>query len=325
MPHCRVRSREGFLLIEQRAGQTIHPDLRRGFTLIELLVVIAIIAVLIGLLLPAVQKVREAAARTQCSNNLKQIGLGRQNFHDTTGRMPCGVGWMPGPNEYGKNKAYGICRFHELPYIEQDNLFKKSFDGDTYHAGNNGVHATPVKTYVCPADPSVEGGGVVTLNSGGIWGAASYATNVLIDCETDSNGTFFDSYGNFRLPSSCPDGTSNTIQVAEKYAHCTNAVYKEGGNLWAYWIKDATIQPLHPGFALSIWNGYCIGPSSKFLVRPQPFLGNCDPTLASSPHSGGINVLMVDGSVRFLSQGISGTTWWALCTPAGGEVLGNNW
>ena len=304
-----------------------HPCVRSrdGFTLIELLVVIAVIAVLMGLLLPAVQKVREAAARIQCSNNLKQIGIARHHFHDVYGRTPPGIGWSPDPGVPGPGKAVGVCWFHLLPFLEQDNLYKSSFDGTIYFAGNNGVYAKPVKTYVCPSDPSVEGGGVVTLNSGAVWGAGSYGANVQIDATCDQNGNLLDAQGGFRIPASCPDGTSNTIYVADKYAHCTNSIYKEGGSLWAYWVGDSSMQPLHAGFAISIWNGYCVGPSSKFLVRPNPFLGNCDPTLASSPHTGGINVCLVDASVRFVSQGISGNTWWAACTPAGGEVLGPDW
>ena len=232
---------------------------------------------------------------------------------------------MPDPNTAGPGKGYGICWFHLLPFIEQESLYRSSFDGTSYAAANNGVCAKPVKTYVCPSDPSVEAGGVVTLNSGAVWGASSYAANALIDATCDQNGNMLDLYGDFRLPASCPDGTSNTIYVSEKYAHCTNAIYKEGGTLWAYWITDASLQPLHGAYAISLWNGYCIGPSSKFLVQPTPFLGNCDPTLASSPHAGGINVSLVDGSVRFLSASITAQTWWAACTPAKGDVLGPDW
>ncbi len=297
---------------------------RDGFTLIELLVTIAIIAVLIGLLLPAVQKVRESANRIQCGNNLRQMMLACHHFQEQNGRTPPGLGWWPPPNTFGPGKAYGMFLLHSLPYLEQDNLYKSSSDGVIYFAGNNGVYAKPVKTFVCPSDPSVETGGVVTLNSGAVWGASSYAGNAQT-LTTDQNGLLIDVYGDFRIPASCPDGTSNTILLAEKYAHCTNAIYKEGGSLWAYWISDTSIQPLHVAFSVSIWNGYAIGPSSKFQVQPNPYRGNCDPTLASSPHAGGIQVGMVDGSVRFLSASISGQTWWALCTPAGGEVLGSDW
>ena len=301
------------------------PGLRRGFTLIELLVVIAIIAILIGLLLPAVQKVREAAARTQCLNNLKQIGLSRVHFHDVNASMPVGVGWLSRPNVEAPGKAFGFSWFHLLPYIEQDNLYRSAFGAGIYHAFNNGVYQKPVKTFLCPSDPSVEAGGVVTLNSGARWGASSYAGSALVDCTCNPDGSIVDAYGNFHFARSCPDGTSNTIQVTEKIAHCTNATYREGGSLWAYWITDTAIQPLHAGWPVSIWNGYNIGPSSKFQVRPYPYRGNCDPTLASSPHPGGINVSLLDGSVRFVSESVSGKTWWDAITPAGGEVLGGDW
>src|SRR5262249_6133674 len=118
---------------------------RRGFTLIELLVVIAIIGVLIALLLPAVQKVREAASRIQCANNLKQLGLAVQNYHDQHGHLPPGIGYYPTP----PNGVFGSFFFHLLPYLELDNLFRSALgvvpfpppDGPTsvYNPGNNNV------------------------------------------------------------------------------------------------------------------------------------------------------------------------------------------
>jgi hypothetical protein len=215
--------------------------------------------------------------------------------------------------------------FHILPYLEQEALYRSSFGGGIYFAGNNGVYAKPVKTYICPSDPSVEAGGVVTLNSGSVWGASSYAGNAQTGAICDENGILIEIYRLFRIPADCPDGTSNTIHLTEKYAHCTNATYREGGCLWAYWVGDASIQPLHPVFMHSIWNGYSVGQPAKFQVQPTPYRGNCDPTLASSPHSGGIQVGSLDGSVRFLSASISSQTWWALCTPASGDIPGSDW
>src|SRR5438034_7318728 len=157
---------------------------RRGFTLIELLVVIAIIAVLIGLLLPAVQKVREAANRMQCANNLKQLGLAAHHYHDTHRHLPPGIGYYP-----PASGVFGTYFFHLLPYLEQDNLYYDALgsvpfpppDGPTmaYYPGNNNVYSQPVPIFLCPSDPSVDSGGHVTVN-GVSFGASSYAPNGMV-------------------------------------------------------------------------------------------------------------------------------------------------
>src|SRR5436305_7878686 len=124
---------------------------RRAFTLIELLVVIAIIAILIGLLLPAVQKIREAANRMKCSNNLKQIGLGLHNFHDTTGTLPSGHVELKDAN--GKFQYYSSWAIDILPFIEQDNLFKQYNNKlPNQDPANAAVCNAIVKIYLCPSD-----------------------------------------------------------------------------------------------------------------------------------------------------------------------------
>jgi prepilin-type N-terminal cleavage/methylation domain-containing protein len=302
---------------------------RHGFTLIELLVVIAIIAVLIGLLLPAVQKVREAANRMQCANNLKQIGLACHNFHDRQGRLPPGLGWFPGPQQppTGSGGAYGTVHFHLLPYLEQQNLYQRAFDGKNYDLTFGDIHSRPVKVYLCPSDPSVGADGTVTDDqltpfAANPWGTGCYAFNVQVFSTTQPDGSLVDPWGAARISASFPDGTSNTILFAEKYARCTNTDY-DGGSYWGNWLVGHG--PKAPGFGISRLGPQGIGPASKFQVRPSPYLGNCDPTRTATAHSGGMNVVLADASVRALSPAISGATWWAACTPAGGEVLGADW
>src|SRR5262249_22357430 len=158
---------------------------RRGFTLIELLVVIAIIAVLIGLLLPAVQKVREAANRMKCANNLKQLGLAAHNYHDQHQHLPPGIGYYP----TAQNGIFGTFFFRLLPNLEHDTLFRSALgvvpfpppDGPTsvYYPGNNNVYSQRVPVFLCPSDPSVGPDGVVAFN-GFRFGASCYGPNALV-------------------------------------------------------------------------------------------------------------------------------------------------
>lgn len=290
---------------------------RRGYTLIEILVVIAIIGVLIAMLVPAVHKVREAANMVACSNNLHQLGVAVHNCHDTYRKMPPGIGWYPGETSPG---AYGTVFFHLLPFVEQDPLYKSSYASGNYFAGNNAVFTKGIPVLRCPSDPSNNPGGIVPDNMGVLWGASSYAANAQIFTRVTAGGLLSNPQGYARILASFPDGASSTLMFVEKYARCTNANYPAGGNLWAYWITSGQVRPYHPGFAIS-WNGYSIGPGSRFQVQPRAFLGMCDPTVASSPHTGGIHVTMGDASVRFLSAAIPPNTWWYLCTPAGGETI----
>ena len=305
-----------------------------GFTLIELLVVIAIIAILIGLLLPAVQKVREAAARAQCQNNLKQIGLGMQNLAGAyNGKMPPALGAFPqfmgdarAPGN--PNASFGGPLFYLLPFIEQQNLYAwcqntggSGYDPET-GAGPQTQGGAPNQTpkpYICPSDP--------TYNPQTWGGIGSYAFNGMI-FQADWVG-----YSNF--PASIPDGTSNTIFFTETYAGGNYNFSNAQTNLW-WWDYNSFQTP-------TTSNGDCgplnyVGAAYPPLFAPSPAYcaANFAPTSwggnfsvcgcrATSPHTGGINVALGDGSVRTLSAGVSGTTFFAACTPAGGEVLASDW
>jgi prepilin-type N-terminal cleavage/methylation domain-containing protein len=294
---------------------------RSGFTLLELLVVLGIIGILIGLLLAAIQQARESANRALCQNNLRQIGLAFHQAADTHSQcLPPGIGCYPSSNR----RAYGTAWFYLLPYLEQQALYNRSTVAGYSFAENNQVYAQPVKTFICPSDPSVGPDGVAADNQGIPWGGCSYAVNVQVFCKVKSDGQLDTTQWGARLGPWFSDGMSQTILVAEKYTRCTNSVFPEGGSFWAYWIKGATVQPLHAGFVVS-WTTYAIGPTSKFQVQPTPYLGDCDPTLAATGHRSGMEVCLADGSVRPLASGISGDTWWALCTPRAGDVLGNDW
>jgi prepilin-type N-terminal cleavage/methylation domain-containing protein len=290
----------------------------RGFTLIELLVVIAIIAILIGLLLPAVQKVREAAARIQCTNNLKQISLAVSNCagtYDTL--MPPDIGLYPGEGPQA-NLGNGGILFLLLPFIEQDNLYQSTLinpDPD----GRNGPNPTysqwqvpnptRIKTYICPSDYTQ-----IDSFTLGSYGANGQMFRRHYDNPPLSWGT-----GLARYPANIPDGTSNTVFFADKLARCNAGgyghTYGANTNYWPDW--GATIQ--------SADNGMPTGPAYSFQPQPKGVPANCDGGLASSPHTGGIVVGMGDGSVHFVSNSVSPATWWAAMTPAGGEVLGSDW
>jgi len=224
---------------------------RRGFTLIELLVVIAIIAILIALLVPAVQKVREAAARTQCTNNLKQIGLGVHNFEGTFKRMPplYGGATQPAPpagTPISANcasakfpRVYGSTHVFILPYIEQDNLYKLMISGTpsnyvpNFPAAPGSANLKVVPTYVCPADPSMNDG----IVNGGTLGGSSYAANAQVfaplTLESTSGGamnaTTVLNWGDRGATiARIQDGSSNTILFLHVYAVCGAANNQQG-------------------------------------------------------------------------------------------------
>jgi prepilin-type N-terminal cleavage/methylation domain-containing protein/prepilin-type processing-associated H-X9-DG protein len=295
---------------------------RSGFTLIELLVVIAIIAILIGLLLPAVQKVREAAARMKCSNNLKQISLATISAADQQNeKLPPGVGLYP--RDVGaRNNSNGGTFLHILPYLEQYPLYESSLrnpdpDGrnganPTYSQWTPQIQGSRVPVYACPSD---------FTQGDNLGGYASYGANGQIFRHNYRWG----SVGLTRFPAGFPDGTSTTILYTEKLARVGagsgNGSRGNGGpsdyinNFWPDW--GTNIQ--------SSDYGDLTGPAFTFQLAFGGTPARANGSLGSSPHTGGINVGLADGSVRFVSIRVTGPTWWASMTPAAGDQAGNDW
>jgi prepilin-type N-terminal cleavage/methylation domain-containing protein len=314
----------------------------RGFTLIELLVVIAIIAILIGLLLPAVQKVREAAARIQCNNNLKQMSLAVHDFHDTFKRYPPLLGFQglqgtcanpTAGHDTGNGPPWGNVHYYILPFIEQDNFYKSTYDPNP--DGNNSCPGYrpwinrwhPIKTYICPSDPSIPASGIGSNVEVASWidnpSLTTYAANAQVfGTVNPATGQLLAWEGQARMPASFQDGTSNTVMFAERYGVCgyymeqTSSGPGSGGSVWNWWGYDSA----QPAFAI-----YKIGINAMFQVQPLPYTTNCDVFRPSTPHTGGMQVALCDASVRGVAQSVSPTTWWAACTPAAGDQLGSDW
>jgi prepilin-type N-terminal cleavage/methylation domain-containing protein len=335
---------------------------RSAFTLIELLVVIAIIAVLIGLLLPAVQKIRDAANRMVCSNNLKQLALACHNYHDTNGKLP------PYSTPQGANittaTVVGSAHYLLLPYVEQQNLYQQATVNGV--AASFNVKTAPVKTYWCPNDSSTSGGQFsgsepnetadlsntrLSLNGVG-FGVTNYAINGQV------------ATGKLGL-GQVNDGTSNTILFAERMGHCNGQNFPSTGanpnlltssftfSIWARGPQNTTNSPWQSGGGAnqeSWWDnpvfdsinttgGAVYGPRSDpnfrqnwngGVVNPGGIQGNvipthCDYRRVQALHGSVMNAALVDGSVRTISTNISASTWVIVCNPSDGLLPGTDW
>ena len=292
---------------------------KSGFTLIELLVVIAIIAILIGLLLPAVQKVREAAARITCTNNLKQIGLALHSYHDANNGLPAGYLCNARPDVQYTVPGWGWGALL-LPYLEQNNLARQiDLRADMTAPGYVAVRTTELKMYVCPSDLNTGVFDVPDAGSGTVGKAAtnSYAACFgagpavdLGDNPGVTNGLFARN-SRFRF-ADIIDGTSNTIAVGERAG-------KFAQSPWAGALNNGTIRqygnPANsseaPAQVLAYFED---GPLNSPETEAEWFYG---------PHTGVVLFVFADGSVQSVKLSTSLTILKALATRAGGEVVGD--
>ncbi len=327
----------------------------RGFTLIELLVVIAIIAVLIALLLPAVQAAREAARRSQCVNNLKQMGLAVMNYESSNGSLPPSAVLQGGTPPLG---TFGM-KARILPFIENSTMFNVlNFSFQPTAGQNETVFTAQINTFNCPSDGNVPSSSYTMANGTGtrLYGYTSYPNNIGI-IYTNNGGVFDGPAYMLEVPTLGPpvtlaavtDGTSNTV-IWSEWVRGNNgnaspgisqiyvmAMAQPATNTYVYPLTYLTSCKASTKLYLSNYKGqnwinhFC-GNGGGYSHIMTPNLNACDfntnqhnPQItaigASSNHPGGVNVGFLDGSVRFLKNSVNPITWWALATKAGGEVI----
>jgi len=301
---------------------------RSGFTLVELLVVIAIIGVLVALLLPAVQAAREAARRTQCSNQAKQIALAIHNHNDAIRSLPPASAPCANPASSGcftpDNSPFGkhnYTAYHFLfPYMEQKNLADKFTI--TGYAG--GEYPAVIKSLICPTDITHNKGKcITTYGSAHLWGISNYGVNNYVFGDPPNNRTF--SMDMQEMSRIVPDGLANTIFLAEMYGTCgnTGGIAVAHGSLWAdansIWRPAFNLGSGKGGFSLSAYP-----PSPKFQVTPH-YYNNCNSETPQGIHPNLIVVACGDGAVRVLSGSMTEITWQRAVDPRDGQVLGSDW
>ncbi len=301
---------------------------RSGFTLIELLVVIAIIAILIGLLLPAVQKVRDAASRMSCSNNVKQICLAMHGYHDVNMQLPPGLpnGFSANGFPYGgKNSDRSCWAYYILPYLEQNAVYNQASAYINQPAPSGYTLQQPfakvvMKSFVCPSDNNSPN--VSALGQG-------FHTNY-VACHGNGYATPGDTggfdltglfYGRSKVKlQSISDGSSNTVAVSELIVGQDTSQHQIRGRMWNAIHAGtlfSTIYPPNSSIGDNV-QGYCVSlPKAPCGTqsRANAF------ALARSYHTGGVNVAMGDGSVRFVSDTIDPATWSAMGTRELGEII----
>ncbi len=292
-----------------------------------------IIAVLIALLLPAVQQAREAARRSQCKNSLKQVGLGLHNYHDTHGILPPGTVWTSGANTGPRTGGYAI---HILPYLDQApiyNLINFNVSGTLWFSGNNSAAtAASVPMLLCPSDGM---GGTHAVDATQRWFKSNYLgvfsgfnTGDITSATADSDSTKLAVFGMNRAARirDITDGTSNTALAAEYLTGATSDEYRgfawsdqsPGTQLFFAQTPNTTVPDVCYDVSPASW---CTNDANLNLPTTANTSSAAQTAAARSRHTGGVHVLLADGAVRFVSNNVNLANWRALATIRGGEVV----